>query len=144
MNLWLEVENVYGLNVNSQCQGGYRHRTIYHVRVWTRFFFYYKKISIAIDKTLTQSEDWIAIIYLCWFSFFLKIFYLFLERGEGRQKERERHINVWLLLVWSPLGTLPATQACTLSGNRNGDPLVCSPCSIHWAIPVRANWHYFS
>ena len=34
---------------------------------------------------------------LCWLlSFFFKDFiYLFLEREEGREKERERHINVW-------------------------------------------------
>ena len=38
--------------------------------------------------------------------YFLKDFiYLFLERGEGREKERERNINVWLPLVRSPLGT---------------------------------------
>ena len=35
---------------------------------------------------------------------FLKDFiYLFLERGEGR----ERNINVWLPLIWPPLGTWP-------------------------------------
>ena len=34
--------------------------------------------------------------------YFLR-FYLFVERGEGRKKERERNINVWLLLT-RPLG----------------------------------------
>ena len=49
---------------------------------------------------------------------FLKIFiYLFLERREGREKERERNINVWLPLVCPPLRTWPATQACALTGN---------------------------
>ena len=52
---------------------------------------------------------------------FLKIFiYLFLERGEGREKERER-INVWLPVTRPQLGTWPATQACVLTGNRTGD-----------------------
>ena len=32
--------------------------------------------------------------------------YLFLERGEGREKERERNINVWLPLMWPPTGHL--------------------------------------
>ena len=50
--------------------------------------------------------------------------YLFLERGEGREKERERNSSVWLPLVCPPLGTWPATQACDLTGNRTGDPLV--------------------
>ena len=59
---------------------------------------------------------------------FLKIFYLFIfrERG-GREKERERNINVWLPLEHSQLGTWPATQACALTGNRTCDPLVHRP-----------------
>ena len=58
-------------------------------------------------------------------AYFLKDFiYLFLERGEGREKERERNINVWLPLTHPPLGTWPETQACVLTGNRTGDPLV--------------------
>ena len=45
---------------------------------------------------------------------FLKIlFILLLERGEGKEKERER------------LETWPATQACALTGNQTSDPLVC-------------------
>ena len=55
---------------------------------------------------------------------FLKRFYLFiLDREEGREKERERHISVCHPL----LGTWPATQACALTGNRTSDPLVCRP-----------------
>ena len=60
--------------------------------------------------------------------FFLKDFiYLFLERGEGKEKERERHINVWLPVILPVLGTWPATQACALTGNRTSDPLVHKP-----------------
>ena len=67
-------------------------------------------------------------------------FYLFLERGEGREKERERNISVWLPLTWPTLRMWTATQACALTGNRTGGPLVCSPCSVHWATPGRANF----
>ena len=57
--------------------------------------------------------------------FFLKDFIdLVLQRWEG---ERERNINVWLLLMCPLLGTWPTTQACALTGNRTGDPLVHSP-----------------
>ena len=42
------------------------------------------------------------IVELMWYAF-LKFIYLFLERGEG--KERERNINVWLPLVRPLLGT---------------------------------------
>ena len=52
---------------------------------------------------------------------------LFLERGEGKEKERERNISVRLLLVCPLLGTSPATQACALAGNRTDDPLVLRP-----------------
>ena len=36
--------------------------------------------------------------------FFLRFYYLFLERREGKEKEWERNINVWLLLT--PTGDL--------------------------------------
>ena len=53
--------------------------------------------------------------------------YLFLERGEGKEKKRERNINVWLPLMHHLLGTWPETQACTLTRNQTGDPLLHSP-----------------
>ena len=57
---------------------------------------------------------------------FLKDFiYLSLERGEGKEKERERNISVWLPPMHSHPGTWPPTQACALTGNQTGDPLVC-------------------
>ena len=46
--------------------------------------------------------------------FFFERFYFFLDRGEGREKERERNINVWLPLIHPLLGTWPATQARAL------------------------------
>ena len=62
------------------------------------------------------------------FLFILKeIIYLFLDSGEGREKERKRNTNVWLPLVHPLLGTWPATQACALTGNRTGNALVCRP-----------------
>ena len=47
-------------------------------------------------------------------SSFKDFMYLFLERGEGREKERERNINVWLPFMRPLLGPWPATQACAL------------------------------
>ena len=57
--------------------------------------------------------------------FFLKILFIFRQRG--REGEREGNINVWLPLTCPLLGTWPATQACALNGNRTCDPLVCRP-----------------
>ena len=51
--------------------------------------------------------------------------YLLLEKREGKEKERERNINVWLPFMQPLLGTWPATQACALTGNQTGDPLIC-------------------
>ena len=44
------------------------------------------------------------------------LIYLFLERGEGREKESERNINVWLPLI-PPTEDLTYNQACALTGN---------------------------
>ena len=51
--------------------------------------------------------------------------YLCLDRGQGREKDWERNINVWLPLTHPLLGMWPATQICALTGYRTGDPLVC-------------------
>ena len=56
-----------------------------------------------------------------------KALYLFLERREGREKERKRNIKVQLPLQCPLLGTRPATQACALPGNQSSDPLVHRP-----------------
>ena len=45
-----------------------------------------------------------------------KRFYLFLDRGERWEKERERNINVWLPLAHPLLGTWPTTKASALTG----------------------------
>ena len=71
--------------------------------------------------------------------YFVKDFiYLFLDRGEGREKERERSINVWLPLVRPLLGIWPATQAWALTGNRTSDPLVHKPVINPLSTPARA------
>ena len=64
---------------------------------------------------------------MCVLSLFLRFTYLFLERGERREKDRERNINVWLPLVHALLRTWLATQTCALPGNQTSDPLVQRP-----------------
>ena len=59
--------------------------------------------------------------------FFLDFTYLFVERGDGREKERERNISVWLPLIRPLLETGTAMQACALTANRTHDPLVHRP-----------------
>ena len=43
----------------------------------------------------------------------------------------ERNIDVWLLLVCPLLGAWPTTQACALTGNQTGNPLVCHRLMPH-------------
>ena len=52
--------------------------------------------------------------------YYLKNIYSFiLEKGGGREKgreeQRERNINVWLLVARPQPGTWPATQTCALT-----------------------------
>ena len=66
------------------------------------------------DPSISLSDgDSLKKNYLCTF-----------RGGEG---ERERNTNVWLPLVRPLLGTWPTAQACALTGNRTGYPLVCRP-----------------
>ena len=88
-----------------------------------------------------ENRLWYSLFLCYWFNFtttyygklkdtrhFLKDFvYLFLERGERREKEREININAWLPLTCPLLGTWLASWACDITGNRTDDPLVCRP-----------------
>ena len=58
---------------------------------------------------------------------FKDFIYLFIDRGEGWEKERERNIIVWLPLRHLLLGTWPAIQACALTGNQTSNPLILRP-----------------
>ena len=66
-----------------------------------------------------------------YFIIFLKILFSILEGGEGKEKERERNINVWLPLMCPLLETWPAIQACAPTGRQTSDTLVHRPRSIH-------------
>ena len=84
----------------------------------------------VINSSLTAQGLFIC-FFVCLFSWLVfKNIFIF-RNGEGKEKERERNINVWLPLACPTLGTWPATQACALIGNRTGNPLVHSLCSIH-------------
>ena len=56
-------------------------------------------------------------------TYLFELFY-FIFRGEGTEEERGRNINMWLPVTRPLLGTWPSTQACALTGNQTGDPLV--------------------
>ena len=64
-------------------------------------------------------------ILFIFISLFLKV-YLFLQRGREGEGEGEKQQCVVASYV-PPLGTWPTTQACALTGNKTGNPLVCRP-----------------
>ena len=54
---------------------------------------------------------WDSIYFILFFRFIYLFVSLFiLERGEGKEKEKDRNNNVWLLLTRLLLGTWPTTQ----------------------------------
>ena len=56
-----------------------------------------------------------------------KNIYLFLERGREGEREGEKHQCVVASRMPPQVGTWPATQACALTRNRTGDPVVRRP-----------------
>ena len=73
------------------------------------FFKFHEMLKEYLKNIILLYEDFI---------------YLFLERGLGKEREQER--NIKFASCTPPLGTWPATQACALTGNWTGDPLVQS------------------
>ena len=74
---------------------------------------------VQILKETNKCNAFFQYRLMCFFKDFI---YLFLEREEGKEKEREKNINVWLPLMRPLPGTWPTTQACALTGNQTGDP----------------------
>ena len=74
---------------------------------------------------------------------FLNLINLFLEKGIGKEKERERNISVWLSLMHPLLGTWPTTQACALTGNWTSNPLVHRPALNPLSHTNQGTWVFF-
>ena len=88
-----------------------------------------------IQQTFTHTPSCITHWY------FLKkdCIYLFLERGEEREKGRERNISVWLPLVRHPhWGPGPQPRHVPWLGIKPATPWFTGRHSIHWAAPARA------
>ena len=73
------------------------------------------------------SYGWVVFRYICMYIYTHIYTFNISDRREGREKERERNINVWLSLARPLLGTWPSTQACALTGNWTSALLVHRP-----------------
>ena len=112
--------------------------------------FYLIFFSLDIQMCLTYTLVF-SVIILCFYDHFLKniylFIYLFIERGEGREKERERNVSVWLPLTCPSTGDLAhTTQACALAHWIKQVTLWFTGWhSIHWTTSARALlWSFYS
>ena len=77
--------------------------------------------TLKILRPIFEKEvENVPVLHL--FFFFRILFILCLDRREGREKDRERNINVWFPLTHPVLGTCSVTQSCALTGSRTSDP----------------------
>ena len=76
----------------------------------------------------------------CGCPFLKKRFYLFIfiERGEGRENERERNINVWLPVTCPLWGPSLQPRHVPWLGIKLVTLWFTGQHSIHWATPARA------
>ena len=114
-------------------------RTEWNNELWYKYTMDYY-VTMGMNKLWLHTTTWMNFRHIilnersptqkdtC--SFFKDFIYLLLERREGKQKERERNINVWLHLASPLLGAWPATQACALTGNWT-----CYPILVHRPTP---------
>ena len=73
------------------------------------------------------------------------IIYLFLDLGEGREKERERNISVWLLLMRPPTADLAGNLDMCPDWESNWWPFgLEAGHSIHLATPARESFKFFN
>ena len=81
--------------------------------------------------------------------YFLKILFIFRERRRDREREGENHrcgreTSIGCLSYMPRLGSWPATQACSLTGNWMGGLPFAERLPNNWATSVRSNVAYFS
>ena len=70
----------------------------------------------------------LGLLFYFYFTFYCLRFYLFIFRQSGREGEREEEKHQCVVASHVPqLGIWPATQACALTGNQTGNPLVRRP-----------------
>ena len=77
------------------------------------------------------------------YSFFKKRFYLCWDKWEGKEKERDRIINVWLPLMHPPLGTGWQPRHVPWLGIEPATLWFAGWHSILWATLARAELIFF-
>ena len=91
-------------------------------------YIYFVRMHVYLCVCIHTQKNQFGFLKI--YIYFKDFIYLLLERGGGREKEKHqgaRDTSDRLPLTCPQLGTWPTTQACALTGNQTGDPLVCTP-----------------
>ena len=75
--------------------------------------------------------------------FFLRFYLFILEREEGKEKERERNINVWLPSTCPLTGDLACNPGMCPDWESIGDPLIPRPALSPLSHSSQGWCHYF-
>ena len=105
-----------------------------------RIYWYFLGTTLLekVYKLINRKEyNLLNLIFILLQRYIFKRFCSFIFSGEGREKKRERNINVWLPLGCHLLGTWPTTQACALTGIEPAALWFAGWHSIHRDTPAR-------
>ena len=98
------------------------HCQVYGFEILT-WWVYYEAVNVGRRAGLWKGRQKIGFIFKNILFIYLLIYLSSPPKGEGRKRGRET--SMCGCLSHTPLlRTWPATQACALTGNRTGDPLV--------------------
>ena len=118
----------------------------YWVHVASRSYRYSLKLIITQAQVFIFwfiIKKWLFVPIFYILLFFKDFVYLFFERGEGREEERERNINVWLPLVRPYQGPGPQSRHVPWPGSKPTTLLFTGWHPIHWVTSAGATFCFF-
>ena len=76
----------------------------YKILIKNIFYIYLFELVFLFSLEKYPKVELLGCMVVLFLIFFKDFIYIFLERGEGKEKEKERTINVWLPLMLPFLG----------------------------------------
>ena len=128
------IQNLRSLSCVSQIQSKAKQGTEYNKHLP----FSYSSVFILICYHVSDSF---------WAFFFFFLHFIYFQREEGREKVRERNMDVGentAAFCKPPSGYQARNQACALTENGTSSPWFPGQHSIHWATLARAHFKHFA
>ena len=139
------------------CEPGAFLPNVFPISSWSFVMFNYASVSsVLIDFPPYvpgclnyKIIQWLYQGWGLYYLFFKDFIYLFVERREGREKERERNTDTWethrLVAAHMPSTGAPGTQSRHVPwlGFESATFWFTVQCSISWAPPARVISFYF-